>query len=166
MARWKKGESGNPRGRPPRTDTDRVLREKIRKACPEVVDQLIEAAKSGDTSAAKLLMERALPALRPLDLPAPLSTNPDATLSEIARAALASVVRGAMTPGQAKDVLSGISATARVLEVEELIQRVEALEQAITKPLGGFRTTLARSPFHRAEETSNDEKPTHPSQGS
>jgi hypothetical protein len=66
---WKKGESGNVLGRPPGTGEVASLRAALAQHLPDVISALVEAAKKGDTAAAKLILERTIPALRPEELP-------------------------------------------------------------------------------------------------
>lgn len=129
---FQKGVSGNPKGRPKRTDTEAAQRERIKKALPGVLDALIAAAQGGDTSAAKLLLERALPALRPIDRAAPLPL-PDgpADLGAASAAALAALVQGALTPDQAAGIAAVLGTLARVSETTELERRLHDLETVI-----------------------------------
>nr|WP_296702459.1 DUF5681 domain-containing protein [Thiocapsa sp. UBA6158] len=125
---FQKGKSGNPRGRPRRTDTEAALRQKIRDNLPGIVDGLIAQAQAGDTTAAKLIMDRALPALKPLDcaVALPLAGG----LSEAGRSVLAALGEGKVTPEQGARILGGIGSLARIVETDELIHRIEALEAA------------------------------------
>lgn len=65
-ATWQPGQSGNPAGR--RLDSAVLkARRAIAKDLPAIIGKLVELALAGDTSAAKILVERAIPALRPVD---------------------------------------------------------------------------------------------------
>ncbi|UHD18575.1 DUF5681 domain-containing protein [Thiocapsa bogorovii] len=125
---FQKGKSGNPRGRPRRTDTEAALRQKIRDNLPGILDGVITQAQAGDTAAAKILLDRALPALKPLDraVTLPLAGG----LSEAGHSVLAAVGEGKLTPEQGARILGGIGSLARIVETDELIHRIEALEAA------------------------------------
>jgi hypothetical protein len=124
---FKKGQSGNPAGRPKGIHNQADLRRKIMGAVPEILAALEEAAKRGDPQAAKLLLDRAIPVLRPTDQPVSLPLGDD--LAANGRAVVAAVGEGRITPDQASTILQGLGALARVVEIDELVRRVEQLEQ-------------------------------------
>ena len=51
--RWKKGESGNPKGRTPGTGEVPKIRAAIAARVPEILDKLMALALEGDTGAAR-----------------------------------------------------------------------------------------------------------------
>jgi len=65
MSKFLPDQSGNPNGRPKGTGTIAKLREAIQDEIPEIIDALVAAAKSGDVSAAKILINKVIPTLRP-----------------------------------------------------------------------------------------------------
>ena len=65
---WKQGESGNPRGRPRKSQKSMAqLRSQISEHLPDVIEVLANAAKDGDVQAARILVERCVPTMRALD---------------------------------------------------------------------------------------------------
>ncbi len=65
---WKQGESGNPRGRPRKSQKSMAqLRSQISEHLPDVIEVLANAAKQGDVQAARILVERCVPSMRALD---------------------------------------------------------------------------------------------------
>lgn len=125
--RWKPGESGNPAGRRPGTGEVARLRAGIAEHVPAIVAKLVEAAKAGDVQAARLLLERVIAPLRAIEEAATVPM-PAGTLAEQGRALLAAAAAGDLPPGQAAALLGALGTLARVVEVDELTRRVEALE--------------------------------------
>jgi len=125
---WKKGESGNPKGRPAGAGEVSKIRASIAARVPELLAKLIEQALAGDTGAARLLLERAVAPLKAAEQPQAL-TLPDGTLTEQGRAVLASVAAGVLAPGQGAQLLTGIGTLARVAEIDELSKRITKLEE-------------------------------------
>ena len=65
---WKQGQSGNPKGRPRKSQkTMAQLRTQISEHLPDVIEVLADAAKAGDVQAARILVERCVPSMRALD---------------------------------------------------------------------------------------------------
>jgi len=126
---WKPGESGNPRGRPPGSGEIAALRAGIRARIPALIERLIDAALAGDTSAARLLLERVLPPMKPAEETAPLAL-PDGTLTDQGRAVLRAVADGELAPGQGAALLASLGTLAKVREGDELEARIAALEAA------------------------------------
>lgn len=126
--RWKPGESGNPKGRAVGSGEIGKLRASIAQHVPDIIDRLVQQAKDGDAAAARLLLERCLPPIKPTEQPAPMAL-PDGTLSEQGRALLAAAGTGALAPGQAAQLLAGLGSLAKLIETDELAARVAALEK-------------------------------------
>ena len=132
-AAWKPGQSGNPKGRPPGVGEIGKMRAAIAGNVPAILESLTTAALAGDVQAARLLLERALPPIKPVEQSQPLSL-PDGTLTEQGRAVLASVASGELAPGQGAALLGAIGTLARVAEIDELARRIEVLEEKNAKP--------------------------------
>ncbi|WP_295446494.1 DUF5681 domain-containing protein [uncultured Thiodictyon sp.] len=127
MARFQPGQSGNPAGMKPGTPNRAAkLRDAIAKDLPEIVAALVEQAKAGDVQVARLLMDRALPALRPVAAPVAVPLGND--LTQASGAVLAALSTGEIATDQASDLAAVLSALARVREITELESRVAALE--------------------------------------
>jgi Family of unknown function (DUF5681) len=127
-SRWKKGESGNAAGKPKGTGRLQAMREQLADDVPEILAALSRMAKQGDPQAARLILERVLPPLKPEERPAPIAL-PDGTLSAQGRAVLSALAAGALAPGQAAQLLSAIGSLARVIEIDELTERITNLEK-------------------------------------
>jgi hypothetical protein len=133
--RFRRGRSGNPRGRP--KGAKALLAAKLdrmaEREATAVLEKVLEQAKGGDLDAAKLILARAWPARkgRPVRLPVPGEASPMAIIT----AALEAVVGGRLTPEEAEGVASLVEATGRAVDAEA-IRRIEALEtdKAGSKP--------------------------------
>lgn len=126
------GHSGNPRGRPTGSGRLTSLRTGLENALPEILDVLIDRAKEGDVQAARLLLERAIPPLRPVS--APLSLPKSSTLGERGESALDAVMSGRLPADQGLTLLSAIHTQAKVIESTELATRLDAIEALLGVP--------------------------------
>ena len=125
---WKAGQSGNPKGRAPGFGKIAPLREAIAEAVPDILAALIAQAKAGDVAAARVLVERAIPAIKPVELPAPIALPADASLTAQGQAILGATAAGTLAPGQAAALLTALGTWARLVETDDVQRRLEALE--------------------------------------
>ena len=132
MPKFRPGQSGNPAGRPRRgTATAEILRGRLAEQAGEVLERVVYAALAGDLQAARLVLERILPPLRPQAAPVEgLALAGASTLTEKATAILAAAGAGEIAPDVAAHLLAALGGVARITEVEELRRRIEALEEA------------------------------------
>lgn len=131
-SQWKPGQSGNPTGRPKGSGPFAALRENIGTHMPEIINVLAAQAKGGDVAAARLLMERIYPAIKPVELAQPIAIA-DGSLTDKGRAVLAAVGAGELAPSQGAALVAAIGALARVVEIDDLAARIEALEASHAK---------------------------------
>ncbi len=125
--RWSKGMSGNPAGRKPGSGVAGKLRAAIAADVPDILRGLATAAKGGDVGAARLLLERVLPALKPVEEPTAVDL-PGATLADQGRATLGAIAAGHLAPAQGAALLASLASLAKLVETDELAARVAALE--------------------------------------
>ena len=118
MSRWKPGQTGNPKGRPPGQSEITRLR----------------ASLAGDVQAARLILERILPPVKAIEQAVELQLPADGTLTAQGRAVLSAVAGGDLAPSQGAALLGAIGTLARVTEIDELTARIAALEQQHAKP--------------------------------
>jgi hypothetical protein len=127
---FKKGQSGNPNGRKPGSVNYAALRKQIR--TKEILAVVETAALGGDMTAARLLLERSLPALRPVDTPVTLPAGDG--LADTGRATIEAMAASRVTPVEAGHIMAAVSGLARIVEMDELVRRIEALEAARHDP--------------------------------
>ena len=128
--RWQPGRSGNPAGRKPGTGSIQQLRVQIEFLIPEIIQKLATKAREGDIGAARLLLERVVPALKPVEAPQTLQIA-KGDLSTQAKSIVALASAGEVSLAQASQLLWALSAVAKLIEVDELLKRVDALEKQI-----------------------------------
>lgn len=128
--RYKRGESGNPAGKPKGTPSKVTrLRALLEPHAEALIGKAVELAKSGDTVALRLCLERLIPALKVEGRPVMLPTlTPDGALAEQGRAVLIALADGSVTPDEAATLMQTVAGLARIVEVDELERRVAALE--------------------------------------
>jgi hypothetical protein len=128
MGRFKKGESGNPAGRPSGS-VNRNLRT-LRDAAEDILPDVIERAKNGDAEAQRLILDRGLPRLRPVTLPEPLSL-PQGNFAEQVKSLMTLIATGDLSPSTAAEIAGVISTAARVEEVDQLRDELATLRKML-----------------------------------
>jgi hypothetical protein len=133
MARFEKGKSCNPKGRPrgSRNVTSTRLRDKLDGDLDQLIEVVRDAALRGDMRAQKLIFERLLPI--PKDeaiqiseaLPA-VNTAKDAV--QFGAVILRSVAKGEITPTQANVLMQVVDVYLKACDITELSRKVEELE--------------------------------------
>jgi hypothetical protein len=131
MALWEKGKSANPAGKPKGTIHKATkARQSLVEHLPEVLDAVVAAAKGGDMGAARLVTELCLPKLRPTVEPVELPGLTEAdSLAAKGQAVIVAMADGAIGPDVAAQMLAALSHQGRILEIEQLEERVSRLEQ-------------------------------------
>lgn len=123
---WQPGESGNPAGR-----KANPIRERFANLAdahiPEIVEAMVTAAKAGDTAAAKLLLDRVVPPMKPIPRAEPFPLI-GGTLTERAESILSAVSDGALAPADGKGLIDALTSLARLIEIDEIERRLKVLE--------------------------------------
>ena len=134
MSRWKPGQTGNPKGRPPGQSEITRLRASLAVEVPEILAGMVLAAKGGDVQAARLILERILPPVKAIEQAVEIQLPAGGTLTAKGRAVLSAVAGGNLAPTQGAALLGAIGTLARVTEIDELAARITALEATHAKP--------------------------------
>ncbi len=125
--KFKPGQSGNPAGRPKDKTPATLLRKSIADDMPAIIHTLVELAKGGDVQAAKVLLDRICPPLRPQALPIALPTN--GSLSEQGSEIIQATMAGTIPPDIGSQLITALAHQAKIVEIDELTKRIDALEQ-------------------------------------
>lgn len=127
---FSKGESGNPKGRPPGISDKRTRwRALLEPHAEALMGKAVELALAGDTTALRLCLEWLCPPIRSHDEPVAFPLPEQGTLTATGQAILTATAHGTLSPQQARQLLGALAGQARIAETDELIRRIEALEQ-------------------------------------
>ena len=131
---FKKGQSGNPKGRPKGIkDRRAVYRELLEPHTQALLKKAVDLALEGDTTALRLCLERVCPPIKAVEATVAFELPNDTPLTDTGHAILQATAGGELSPQQAQALLSALSAQAKIIETDELMRRIEALEQAHDK---------------------------------
>lgn len=125
---FKKGESGNPKGKPPGLTTATKIRDAIHKSLPGILETVVKAAESGDMAACKLIMDRVCPTLKPLSTPINLPIPTNGKLHEMGEEILKATMNGGIAPDIGSMLITALANQAKLVEVGDLTKRIETLE--------------------------------------
>jgi len=128
--RWRSGQSGNPAGRRPGSGSVQQLRQGIEESLPAIIQSLTDKAKAGDVGAARLLLERVIPPLKPVEAPQVLQIS-EGDLSGQAKSVVALAASGEVSVAQATQLITALGTLAKLIEVDELERRIQTLESSL-----------------------------------
>jgi len=125
-----KGHTNNPAGRSPGSGVVATLRREMLAGgkLEALVDKVYAAALAGDMTAARLLLDRALPALRTQAAPVHVQLDPAASLTARAEALLMAAADGQIPSCTAAELIRSLAAVASIELVDELRHRMDLLE--------------------------------------
>lgn len=132
MAKFKQGQSGNPRGRPVGSLHRTTL---VRNALAAAFEEgeagywraVAEQAKSGCTASQSLIADRLIPKLRPAAEPVAFDLAGEGGFTAMARSVLVAVSRGEVDPQTGKSLIDAVAGLARVAEIDALKEQLDAL---------------------------------------
>ena len=130
---WKPGQSGNPKGRPKKSAEARAVDALARAESADALNVVLEVMREGEKdrdrlAAALAVIERGVG--KPGDtLPVAIKLPAGATLAQRAEAIADAAMQGACSVAQASALLSCLASVQRVREIDELEQRIAALER-------------------------------------
>ena len=125
--KFSKGNKASP-GRTPGRSKVSELREKLAQDVDAVISIVREQALAGDPQAIRLLLDRVLPSLRPVELPTPLDL-PEGNLAQQAHAVVQAIAHGDIAPSQAAQIITALGGVAKIIETTDLLDRITKLEE-------------------------------------
>lgn len=133
---FKKGNSGNPNGRPRGNTSNLIIKEALAAVFEDgesgLIKNICESAKAGDIQAATILINRLYPALKPVQEVTPFTLAGD-NPAEQAQSVLAAVAGGQIPVEIGVQLIAAISQTLQIMEVTELAERLEHIEKTLQK---------------------------------
>lgn len=131
---WKKGESGNPKGRPKgsRNQATLLALAAMEGELDAIVRVMIDAAKKGDMAAARLVVDKLVPATkeRPISIGLP-SINEIKDCATAQAKVLEAVSCGDLLPGEGEAMSALVENHRRSMESADLAQRLAAVEEQL-----------------------------------
>lgn len=135
--RFQPGKSGNPAGRPlgARAKALVALDALAEGEMTDIAKAMIEKAKEGDTTAGRLILDRAWPMRkgRGIAFELPHVSKVD-DLPEAIAAVTRQVADGDISPEEGATIVSLLEAHRKAIETNEFSDRLAALEERIGKP--------------------------------
>lgn len=133
---WRKGQSGNPSGRKKgvRNKATLLALALMENELNDIVRTIINAAKGGDMAAARLIVDKLVPAAkeRPLSIALPDARTPQG-IAEAQEIVLQAVGGGDLLPSEGSAVSAMLETKRRIYETTELEQRIAELEKVSGK---------------------------------
>ena len=121
------GNKARP-GRPPGRGAGAEMREALAADLGGIINTVKARALAGDMQAARIILDRLVPSLRPVEMPAVLTLPAGATLAGQAQAVIDAAAAGELAPSQAAQIVTALGGVAKIIEATELLKRIEALE--------------------------------------
>ena len=129
MTKFKEGTSGNIRGRPKDKTPATLIRKSIAEEIPAIISVLVEQAKGGDVQAAKVLLDRCCPTLKPQAMPINLPVN--GTLAEQGGEVIKATLSGQIPPDIGNQLITALAAQSKIIEQQEVIERLQRIEKQL-----------------------------------
>lgn len=125
--RWKKGQSGNPSGRPGK---GAEIRRSLLEMTPLALEAIVQGIKSGDSTCLKIWADRCDPVSKSTIQPVEFLCD-TTDLSRAALSIISAISQGLVPPDVGTVILKGIADASKIIEVESLQREVEELKQAM-----------------------------------
>ena len=127
--KFEPGKSGNPKGRTAGKTPSTMLRKSIADDMPEIIKTLVSLAKGGDVQAARVLLDRVCPALKPQAMS--ISLPEKSTLAEQGGAIINATMAGQIPPDIGSQLITALSNQGKLIELQELTERLSRIEKQL-----------------------------------
>jgi len=127
--KFKKGQSGNPNGRPPGKTPGAQIRKAIVERKDDILAAVIDAAVNGDMQACKMLLDRITPTLKPQATPVNIPTG--ATLPETGGNVVDATLNGSIAPDVGAMLIRALAEQGKLIELQELTERLQRIEKQL-----------------------------------
>lgn len=128
MAKFQKGQSGNPAGKPKGARDKRTeLRALLEPHAEKLINKVVALALEGDTTALRICVDRLIAPVKPRDVPVNMGKI-EGSLADQGRTILGALSGGSITPDEAVSLMQAVAAQARIIEVDEFERRISRLE--------------------------------------
>jgi hypothetical protein len=127
--KYKPGQSGNPNGRPKDKTPATQLRKSIAGDMQDIIDKLVELAKDGDVQAAKVLLDRVCPTLKPQAMPVNVPLGD--TLPDTGGNIIVATLTGQIPPDIGAALITALSNQGKLVELQELAERLSRIEKTL-----------------------------------
>jgi hypothetical protein len=124
--KFQPGQSGNPNGRPKDNTSATMLRKSIVNEIPDIIKALIIKAKKGDVQAAKILLDRVCPPLKPQAMP--ISVLVDGGLVEQGSEVIKATLAGEIPPDVGSQLITALANQGKLIDLEEVTDRLKRIE--------------------------------------
>lgn len=132
MAKWQKGQSGNPKGRKKGGKTQStIIRQQLESHSDEIINKVVEIALRGNLNAIKLCLERICPPLKQAEVSFEFGNIGGKSLTEKGEVIINSLAEGNITAHEARNAISILLTQGRLKEIDELENRLSSLEEAL-----------------------------------
>ena len=127
---FKAGQSGNPARRPPGIEDKRTkLRKLLEPHSEALVAKAVEMALEGDVAAMRLVLERIVPAYKGEAQPIVIDALKNADgLTAQGQAVVGAIAAGDIAASDGATFIAALGQMAKLIETEELEERIAALE--------------------------------------
>lgn len=127
------GESGNPHGRPKGSKgLAKTLRDAMEEGQEEeILKKIISMALDGDHHALKICADRLIPVPKVKDTPVYIGDLKGMSIKDKAGAIIDAMSDASVTPQEAISMMQVLSGSIRILEFDDLLHRIEALEKRL-----------------------------------